>query len=69
MSKISNPSAPIDAPAAPSAGSVTAPFARENLVALQHPALRPSAGGSAGGHVGNVARLIVDQAGGKLDRR
>lgn len=66
MSRISNPAAPIDAPAAPSAGSVTAPFSRENLAPSQHPALRPSTGAE---HVANVSRAIIDQAGGKLDRR
>lgn len=68
MSKITNPAAPIDAPKAPSAGSVTDPFKRENLVQSQHPALRPSAGGSAGGAVAHPARAIID-AGGPLNRR
>jgi hypothetical protein len=53
---------------APAAGEITSPFAGSNLPRSSHPALQPSAGGSGGGHVENVARLIVEAAGGKLSR-
>jgi hypothetical protein len=53
---------------APAAGSVTSLFAGSNLPRSEHPALRPSAGGSAGGHVENVSRLILEAAGGVLPR-
>jgi hypothetical protein len=53
MSRIANPSAPVDAPVAPSAGSITDPFRRENLAPSSHPAFRPNRDGgqSAGGQV------------------
>jgi hypothetical protein len=64
MSRINNDAAPIDANQAPSAGSVTSPFARENLVSSQHPALRPSIGNSAGGAVFHPAKSTLEAAGG-----
>jgi hypothetical protein len=65
MSRISNPSAPIDAPAVPSEGEILAPFRRENLRESTHPALR---GGNAGGEVAHPSRRIVEGAGGRLSR-
>ena len=76
MSSIKNDAASINAPAVDSAGSITPPsnpataaFMRSNLAISTYPAMSPGAGGSAGGHVANVARLIVDAAGGPLNRR
>jgi hypothetical protein len=72
MSKISNPSAPIDAPRVDSAGSITPPaspdvasFMASNLTPSMHPALRLQ----GGGQVAHPARNVIDGAGGKLDRR
>jgi hypothetical protein len=71
MSRISNPSAPIDAPAIWSAGSITPPpdvvdgFRRENLSPSQHPAIR---GGNAGGEVAHPANTVIDGAGGRMNR-
>jgi hypothetical protein len=65
MSRITNPSAPIDAPAVPSEGEILAPFRRENLSPSSHPALR---GGNAGGEVAHPSRRIVEGAGGRLPR-
>jgi hypothetical protein len=66
MSRISNPSAPIDAPAVLSEGEILAPFRRENLRESTHPALR---GGNAGGDVAHPSRTVIDGAGGRLNRR
>jgi hypothetical protein len=41
MSRISNPSAPVNAPQAPADGSILDPFRRDRLPISQHPALRP----------------------------
>jgi hypothetical protein len=72
MSKISNPSAPIDAPRVDSAGSITPPaspdvasFMTSNLKPSMHPALA----GQGGGQVAHPAQRIIDGAGGPLDRR
>jgi hypothetical protein len=72
LSKISNPSAPIDAPRVDSAGSITPPsdpsiasFMASNLTPSMHPALRLQ----GGGQVAHPAQRIIDVAGGKLDRR
>jgi hypothetical protein len=51
MSKISNPAAPIDAPAAPSAGSVTTPGGAP-FPPSTHPAL---AGATGGARVASIA--------------
>jgi hypothetical protein len=72
MSRITNDSAPINAPSIPSDGSIMSPsatvdgFRPENLQSSMHPALaRPSTASD----VANVAANILTAAGGKLDRR
>ena len=72
MSRISNPSAPINAPAVNSAGSITPPrnpdvasFMASNLKPSMHPALRLQ----GGGQVAHPAQRIIDSAGGPLNRR
>ena len=62
MSRISNPSAPIDAPKAPAAGDVTSAFDASRLPRSRHPALNP-ASVAAGGRVAELAALAERMAG------